>query len=63
MNTQRITKSVDELIETQQSPFPLSVIPNNMGINLCSVKELTWIQQEDGQLLELTIVFLPKNEN
>lgn len=54
-----VTKTVGELIETQQSPFPLSVIPNHMGINLCSVDSLTWTKQDDGQLVSLTINFSP----
>ena len=54
-----ITKTVTELIETKESPLPLEVIPNNMGINLCSVDALTWTRQEDGQLVSLTIHFVP----
>ena len=53
------TKTVTELIETNESPLPLEVIPNNMGINLCSVDALTWTRQDDGQLVSLTIHFLP----
>ena len=53
------TKTVTELIETRESPLPLEVIPNNMGINLCSVDALTWTRQEDGQLVSLTIHFVP----
>ena len=53
------TKTVTELIETKESPLPLEVIPNNMGINLCSVDALTWTRQEDGQLVSLTIHFVP----
>lgn len=36
-----ITKTVTELIETDESPLPLELIPNHMGINLCSVESLT----------------------
>ena len=53
------TKTVTELIESNESPLPLRVIPNNMGINLCSVEALTWTRQEDGQLVSLTIHFIP----
>jgi len=53
------TKTVTELIATEESPLPLEVIPNNMGINLCSVDALTWTRQDDGQLVSLTIHFLP----
>ena len=54
-----ITITVEELIETGDSPFPLSVIPNSMGINLSGVEALTWTRQDDGQLVNLTIHFLP----
>lgn len=53
------TKTVTELIETKESPLPLEVIPNNMGINLCSVEALSWTKQDDGQLISLTIHFCP----
>jgi len=54
-----ITKTVDELIESDESPLPLSVITNYMGINLCSVEALTWTRRPDGQLVNLTIHFIP----
>ncbi len=53
------TKTVGELLEVKESPLPLEVIPNNMGINLCSVESLTWTRQDDGQLVSLTINFIP----
>ena len=52
-----ITKTVEELIKTKDSPLPLEVIPNNMGINLCSVEALTWTRKDDGQLVNLSIHF------
>jgi hypothetical protein len=57
-----ITKTVDELLETKASPLPLKVIPNHMGINLCSVESLTWTRQTDGQPVHLAINFLPNND-
>ena len=57
-----ITRSVKELIESDKSPIPLEVIPNRMGINLCSVEAITWTKQDDGQLVNLTIHFLPHNK-
>lgn len=55
------TKTVKELIDSDDdSPLPLKVIPNYMGINLCSVEALTWTRQDDGQLVNLSIHFLPK---
>lgn len=56
-----ITKSVSDLIESKESPLPLEVIPNQMGINLNSVEALTWTRQDDSQLVSLTIHFLPAN--
>lgn len=41
-------------------PLPLSVIPNQMGINLCSVESVAWAKQDDGQLVSLTINFNPE---
>lgn len=55
-------KTIDELIEEPHiSPFPIEVIPNSMGINLCSVEAVSWSEQTDGQLVSLTIHFLPLN--
>lgn len=56
---QTVTRTVDDLIESDESPLPLTVITNNMGINLCSVEALTWTRQDDGQLVNLTIHFIP----
>jgi len=56
-------KTVNELIkDDKESPLPLSVIPNYMGINLVSVDAISWQKQEDGQLTNLTIHFIPNNE-
>jgi len=57
------TKKISELIETGESPLPLEIIPNNMGINLVSVEALTWTRQDDGQLVSLTVHFIPNNED
>lgn len=54
-----VTKTVEELLKEGGSPLPLEVIPNHMGINLCSVKSLSWNKQDDGQLTDLTIHFIP----
>jgi len=55
-----VVKSVGLLIEDGGSPLPLEVIPNKMGINLCSVEALSWTKQSDGQLVSLTIHFIPE---
>ena len=38
---------------------PLEVIPNHIGINLCSVEAISWQKQEDGQLANVFIHFSP----
>lgn len=55
-------KKIEDLINDGNSPFPLSIIPNNMGINLVSVDSLSWTKQDDGQFVNLTINFIPDNE-
>lgn len=47
--------------EKTDCPLNLSVLPNQMGINLCSVEGVSWTRQKDGQLVSLTIHFLPNN--
>lgn len=53
-------KSIEQLIEEKNS-F-ISAIPNNLGINLCSVKGIEYKRQKDGQLKSLKIVFIPADE-
>jgi hypothetical protein len=54
-------KKVDEIIETGfECPLPLETIPNIMGINLVSVDSISWQKQDDGQLTNLTIYFIPE---
>ena len=61
ITTQRkISKRIDELIKSGKSPLPLKVIPNQMGINLSSVESIDWAKQDDGQLIYLTINFIPE---
>ena len=52
-----ITKTIDEIIDGSKCPLPIGVIPNYMGINLVSVESISWVEQEDGQLVNLTINF------
>ena len=53
--------SIQEIIDDASiCPFPIDVIPNKMGINLCSVDGVSWVKQEDGQLVSLTIQFIPE---
>ena len=58
-----VTRKVSDMIASHEdAPLPLSVIPNYMGINLCSVDSISWTEQEDGQLVSLTVQFIPVNE-
>jgi hypothetical protein len=55
--------TVAEIVERKiETPIDLAVIPNHMGINLCSVEGMTWTKRPDGQLVSLTIHFLPDDE-
>lgn len=59
----RTVKTIKELIDNKEDcPIPLEVIPNYMGINLCSVDKIAWLKQDDGQLVSLDIHFIPENE-
>lgn len=63
--TEKISKnnSPYSIGEHSKSPLPLDVIPNRMGINLQSVDSVSWDKQDDGQLVNLTINFIPDIEN
>ena len=53
-------KKIEDLVKDgEYCPFNISVIPNYMGINLCSVEGISWTKLDDGQLVNLTIHFLP----
>ena len=55
-------KTIQEIIDGAESPLPIEVIPNYMGINLVSVEAISWTRQDDNQLVNLTIHFIPNNE-
>ena len=57
--TQYQAKISDIIDGKAESPLPIEVIPNHMGINLCSVDSVSWERQPDGQLVSLTIHFIP----
>ena len=60
MKTEKITvRDNQNKEELDKCPLSLSVIPNHMGINLCSVDSVVWQKQDDGQLTSLTIYFTP----
>jgi hypothetical protein len=54
------TRTIQEILNGAESPLPIEVIPNHMGINLVSVEAISWTRQEDGQLVNLTIHFTPE---
>lgn len=55
------TQKVEKIIENKADcPIPLEVIPNNMGINLVSLDSISWNRQSDGQLISLSIDFIPE---
>jgi len=61
-----VTKKVADLIadgDGSTCPLPLHVIPNYMGINLCSVDSVSWVEQDDSQLVSLTIHFIPESSS
>lgn len=60
MKTNLVT--IEDAISGARCPFPINVMPNNMGINLVSVDSITWTEQKDGQLVSLTINFIPEQE-
>lgn len=51
---------IDQILAGSKCPFPIEVIPNNMGINLCAVGSIWWEEMPDGQLVRVTINFIPE---
>ena len=45
--------------EGVEFPIPLEVMPNLMGINLCSVEGMSWSRLTDRQLISVTVHFWP----
>jgi len=62
MKTKLITVSNNPNLNFEECPLNLSVFPNYMGINLCSIKSVEWVEQDDGQLKTLTVNFIPEPE-
>lgn len=59
MSTEKYRETVDAIIKGKDCPLPLEVIPNFMGINLRAVEAISWECRPDGQLVSLTIHFIP----
>lgn len=56
-------RTIEELIEDDDSPLPIEAIPNKMGINLCSVRAVEWTETPGGQVIDFTIRFTPSPED
>lgn len=52
----------DAVMNDAYCPIPLDVFPNLMGINLVSVDSVEYTKQEDGQLVSMTVNFIPSND-
>lgn len=50
-------------MQMQTVLYPLEVIPNYMGINLCCVGSIEWEKQTDGQLTTVKINFIPGKDD
>jgi hypothetical protein len=56
------TKQAIELAEKERwMDLLLTFFPDCWGINLCSVESITVDRQEDGQITELSVKFIPNN--
>lgn len=62
MPTKNYKETISDIITGKDCPLPIEIIPNNMGINLCSVDSIEWRKQDDGQLVDLKINFIPYNK-
>lgn len=52
--------SIDDIVDgKEKSPIDVTVFPNLMGINLCSVQGIA-CQRVDGQLTSMTVYFIPE---
>ena len=57
-----LVKIKDIIEDNEYCPLNIDIIPNYMGINLCSVDSIIYQKQDDGQLTYLTINFIPNNK-
>ncbi len=56
----QVTETIDDIVKLgKYCPLPVEIIPNTMGINLCSVESVSWTERDDGQLTDLSIKFNP----
>jgi len=61
MITEKVT--IEEVVNNNAyCPISIDVFPNLMGINLVSVDSVEYTKQEDGQLVSMTVNFIPSND-
>lgn len=60
METKKVT--IEDVVNNNAyCPIPVDVFPNYMGINLVSVDSVEYTKQDDGQLVSMTVNFIPNN--
>jgi hypothetical protein len=60
MKTNKVT--IEDVVNNNAyCPIPVDVFPNLMGINLVSVDSVEYTKQTDGQLVSMTVNFIPNN--
>ena len=59
MSCERIKELENDTVGNQILQF----IPNNLGISLCSVEDVKIERQKDGQLISISIIFIPSDES
>lgn len=50
---------LNDLLKEESTRRLLSFIPNELGINLCSVDDIKVNRQNDGQIKDIQIQFIP----
>lgn len=50
---------LEELEKSETAKQIMNFIPNNLGINLCSVKDIEIKRKKDGQIKKIKIEFIP----
>jgi hypothetical protein len=59
----KYSATIEELVSgTSKIAFPINIIPNNMGINLCTVDSIDFESLDDGQLVSVKINFIPEEK-
>jgi hypothetical protein len=60
METKKVT--IEDVVKNNAyCPISIDVFPNLMGINLVSVDSVEYTKQTDGQLVSMTVNFIPNN--